>query len=107
MPQTAGVLAELGFAVLSRDHTAGPAGVAGLAEVPVTVDWFGSTRGVAWSRPELAARLAASLAAPGPTGLMFHHAVTDDAERALVEQVLALLAAHPAVRPTTVAALAA
>ena len=39
---TAEVLADAGFAVLSRDSTATPLPDARVAEVPVTVDWFGS-----------------------------------------------------------------
>ena len=47
-----------GLRVLSRDHTAPPLALPGLAEVPVTLDWFGHRKGVRWTPAELAARLA-------------------------------------------------
>lgn len=107
------VLADLGFTLLSRDLSAGVAGVPGLAEVPVTVDWFASRKlppaGSARpgqpvarrpvTRAERGALLAASVASGRPVGLMLHHAVTGPADRADLDEVLTLLAAHPAVRP--------
>ena len=39
--KTAEIAAELGFAVLSRDHTAAPFTPGTIREVGVTVDWFG------------------------------------------------------------------
>ena len=103
---TAAALADQGFAVLSRDAGAGRFDRAGLAEVPVTVDWFGHRKGVRWTRGELAARLADAVAGGGPVGVMLHHAVTGDAEREAVADLLAVVAAAPAARPTTIAALA-
>lgn len=96
---TADLLVELGWQVLSRDHTAEPFHRPDLAEVPVTFDWFGRTRGEPWDPAERARRLAASLADEHrPTGIMLHHAVTDDDHLGAVDQLLALLAAHPSVR---------
>jgi len=95
---TAELLAELGWRVLSRDHTAVPFGRPDLAEIPVTFDWFGKTRGEPWGPVERAERLARSLAAPaGAAGIMLHHAVTEPDELAAIDQLFALLARHPAV----------
>jgi peptidoglycan/xylan/chitin deacetylase (PgdA/CDA1 family) len=105
-PTTADVLAGQGFAVLSRDVSAGTVGRPGLAEVPVTVDWFGGRKGVRWTRGELAGRLAAGVEAGGPVGVMLHHAVTDAAELAAVDELLALVAATPAAEPATILELA-
>lgn len=104
---TAELLAELGWRVLSRDHTAEPFGRPDLAEIPVTFDWFGRSGGEPWGPTERAERIASSLTGGhGPTGIMLHHAVTDDENLASVEQVFTLLAAHPMARLTPLAHLA-
>lgn len=104
---TAELLAELGWRVLSRDHTAEPFERPDLAEIPVTFDWFGRTRGEPWGPAERAARLASSLADDSrPTGIMLHHAVTDDEQLAAIDELFTLLAAHPSARLTPLADLA-
>lgn len=96
--ETAELLAELGWRVLSRDHTAEPFGRPDLAEIPVTFDWFGKTRGEPWVPAERAERLARSLAdSTGPTGIMLHHALTDPDDLAAIGELFALLATHPSV----------
>lgn len=101
---TAELLAELGWRVLSRDHTAEPFGRPDLAEIPVTFDWFGKTRGQPWGPAERAERIASSLTGgDGPAGIMLHHAVTDDENLAAIDQLFALLAAHPAVVTRSIA----
>ena len=77
-----------------------------LREVPVTVDWFGQTKGVPWTRTDVAERIAAGIDAGGPVGIMLHHAVTDEANLAAIDDLLALLCSHPAARLTTIAHLA-
>ena len=104
---TADVLADTGFAVLSRDSTAGPLPGARIAEVPIAVDWFGSRKRVRWTPYELAERLAVAVRGGGPVGIMLHHAVTDDGEFAALSALLALLSTHPGVRATSLTALAA
>ncbi len=89
-------LVELGFAALSREHKAEPLNLAALAEVPVHVDWC---------KPDRESRLAAAIRAGGPTGVMFHHAEMDAAERARVAELLALVADHPSVRSLPMVAL--
>ena len=104
---TADVLADTGFAVLSRDSTATPLPDARILEVPITVDWFGSRKGVRWTPYELADRLASAVRTGGPVGIMLHHAVTDDGEFAALGALLALLTTHPSTRAVPLAALAA
>lgn len=105
--ETGLALLRTGLRVLSRDHTAAPLGVPGLTEVPVTVDWLGHTRGVRWTTAELAGRVADRVRGRDPIGVMLHHAVTDDDELDRVEDLVALCAAHPRVRVTSLCEVAA
>ena len=95
-PWTAGVLRDLGFAVLSRDLTAGLAGVPGLVELPITVDWFAKRKKVPVDRAGRGELLAESAAGPGPVGVMLHHEVMSDDDRADLADLLDLVAGHPA-----------
>jgi hypothetical protein len=85
---TAHCLAELGFAVLSRESRAEPLGVPGLRELPVRIDW------VRLAPDGVAAALVAGIASGEPVGVMFHHAEMDDASLQGVDELLALLAGH-------------
>jgi hypothetical protein len=93
------LLVELGFAALSRDRGAKPAQQA-LQEIAVDSDW--SKHWCDGGAPAVAADLARALherAADGqPLGLMLHHAVMTAEELALLESLLATMAAHPRVR---------
>jgi peptidoglycan/xylan/chitin deacetylase (PgdA/CDA1 family) len=107
---TVAALAANGIAVLSRDSTAAPlpdAGPAAVVEVPITVDWFGSRKGVRWTPYELADRLAAAVRSGRPVGIMLHHAVTDSGELAALGALLALLSTHPHTRAIPLTTLAA
>ena len=95
-PWTAEVLHDLGVAILSRDLSAGVAGVPGLVELPVTVDWFAKRRKVAVDRTGRGELLAEMAREPRPVGVMLHHEVMSDQDRADVGALLGLLAAHPA-----------
>jgi hypothetical protein len=104
---TAELLVELGFRVLSR-HVSEPAlAVPGLAEVPVSVDWSYAKRdGQRLTFDELG-ELAAERARLGaPVGVNLHHAVMDDEELGLLDELCGLLAAHDAVRCRPLLALA-
>jgi hypothetical protein len=107
---TGAAVVAAGFTVLSRDHTAPPLGRPDLREAPVTVDWFGQTKGVPWTRPDVASRIAAGVdgcvQGGGPVGIMLHHAVTDGADLAAIDELLALLCRHPKARLTSICALA-
>jgi hypothetical protein len=93
---TGSVLAELGFALLSRESKAEPLGL--LPELPVHLD-------VARLSPdELDARFAA-LVAGGPIGVMFHHGVMEPADMTRASELLGLLAAHEHVVPRRMAEL--
>jgi hypothetical protein len=89
-PETAACLVELGFVALSRSASAEPAGVPGLRELPVSVDWSRDRRGV---------RLARAIGSGEPVGVMFHHAVMDAEERRGAGELLSLVAEHGRARP--------
>lgn len=104
---TARALVDQGIGILSRDSSATPLDEPGLAEVPVTVDWFGHRKGARWTRPQLAERLAAGVRASGPVGVMLHHALSDDDERAAIDELVALVGQHPRAANVTITAVAA
>jgi len=91
---TAECLVELGFEVLSRDATAARLNHAGLAEIPVQVDWFAKRHGERLSFQSLGKQIAKLSASGGRVGIMLHHAVMDPAELVRLAQLLALLARH-------------
>jgi peptidoglycan/xylan/chitin deacetylase (PgdA/CDA1 family) len=94
-PWTAEVLRELGFEVLSRDLSAGSAGVAELLELPVTVDWFAKRKAVPVDRTGRGELLAAGAREPRPVGVMLHHAVMTEEDLADLGALLGLVAGHP------------
>jgi hypothetical protein len=104
-PCTPGLLAELGYAALSRDR--GAVSQQALPELPVDVDWSRHHRhaGAAGVIAALANALRARSADCQPLGLMLHHAAMEPAERALLEHLLHTLAAHPKLRWSSMAAL--
>jgi hypothetical protein len=96
---TAEVLADLGFDALSRESRAEPLGGPGLAELPVSVDWFAHRKGDRLAPRELAELAArAGTDASRPVGIMFHHAVMDDDEMRRAGELLDLIARHPNAR---------
>jgi hypothetical protein len=103
---TAELLAELGFAVLSRDSAAPRAGVPGLREVPASVDWSYARHrdGSRLSFPQLAELAGDQVRAGQSVGVLFHHEVIDDAELALADELLRLLAGHETARCVALAA---
>jgi peptidoglycan/xylan/chitin deacetylase (PgdA/CDA1 family) len=95
-PWTPEVLRDLGFTVLSRDVSAGTAGVPGLLEQPITVDWFAKPKLVPVDRTARGELLAGAAAGPGPVGLMLHHEVMSSQDRTDLAALLALVGSHPA-----------
>jgi len=89
-------LAELGFAVLSRESRAEPLGVSGLRELSVSVDWCRLA-------PDAFAQRFAAAAAP--VGVMFHHAEMSDDDLDRAGELLALLAGHERVDPQPMMAI--
>jgi hypothetical protein len=92
-------LRRAGFHTLSRDVTARPLNIAGLSELPVTIDWFARRKGVRLERGALGTLLAdAAAKSASPVGLMFHHAQMEAAELRCAGELFALLAAHTHAR---------
>ncbi len=93
------LLAELGFAALSRDRRAKPAQHA-LQEIAVDVDWSKHWRdgGQTAVAQALSIALGERAADGQPLGLMLHHAVMHQDELSLLMQVLRALMQHPRVR---------
>jgi hypothetical protein len=95
---TGRILVEIGITVLSRDLTAGVLEVPGLAECPISVDWFARAHGRRLTRMEWAERAARHLReAPDVVGLMLHHAVTDEEELRALDELLGVVGRHPIV----------
>ncbi len=88
-------LAELGFAVLSREAGAAPLSEPGLTELFITHDWFAHRKGVRLTREEWGRKLATEIRVGTRTGIMLHHAVTDRNELRDIADLAALLASHP------------
>jgi hypothetical protein len=86
--ETGVCLAELGFAVLSRESRAAPLGVPGLRELPVSLDWC---------RLSPDAFAVGFAAAAAPVGVMFHHAEMGDDDLDRADELLSLLAGHDRV----------
>ena len=99
-------LAELGFRVLSREARAVQLDIPHLVELPIGIDWFAHRKGVRLSRPDFGQLVAAAIRRPGPVGIMFHHAVMDEAERDATGALLALISQHPMAEPTLMRSLA-
>jgi hypothetical protein len=100
--ETAECVRELGFAVLSRDVSAGSVDLPGLVELPITFDWF--AKGL--TRAERGDLLARQISSARPVGIMLHHALMDAEELAALRELLLMLATHPRARATTMAAQA-
>jgi peptidoglycan/xylan/chitin deacetylase (PgdA/CDA1 family) len=91
---TGEVLRDLGFEVLSRDLSAGSTGVAGLRELPVTVDWFAKRKKLPVSAGGRGELLAESARGTRPVGVMLHHEVMTHEDLADLGMLLALVASH-------------
>jgi predicted deacetylase len=101
------LLAELGYAALSRDRGAPPQQA--LPELPVAVDWCRERRRADTAGQDVAAgvasALAASVRAGGPVGLMLHHAAMDAIDLARLAALLHAVRRHPQARWTSMRAL--
>jgi hypothetical protein len=93
-PDTAACLVELGFVALSRDVSAGRVAIAGLAELPVSFDWFAKRKGSPLSRDERGDLLAQQIRATTPVGIMLHHAPMDADDLAALRDLLVVVANH-------------
>lgn len=105
---TPALLADLGFAALSRSSSAPPQ--AALPELAVDVDWCKHEREASEADPQDApARIAQALAlrvrAGGPVGLMLHHAAMDARSLDRLSALLQALKTHPQLRCRSMADL--
>jgi peptidoglycan/xylan/chitin deacetylase (PgdA/CDA1 family) len=100
-------LVELGFECLSRESRAPRLEVAGLVELPVSVDWFAHRHGVRLTRPELGELLAGRIRAGDAVGVMLHHAPMEADDFRALDRLVGLLATHDAVRLRPMATLLA
>ena len=96
---TGQVLTELGFRALSRHVSEPPFGLAGLAEVDVSVDWtFAKRDGRRLTRAELGRLAGERVRSGAPVGVNLHHAVMDSDELDLLGEMCDLLVEHSMVR---------
>ena len=72
----------------------------------MTVDWFAKRRKVPVDRTGRGELLAEQAREPRPVGVMLHHEVMSDLDRAGTSELLALLAGHPAVAVAHLSGLA-
>ena len=95
---TATCLREAGFTVLSRDVTAMRLNVGELMERPVSIDWFARRKDVRLTPKEIGDSLSTAASSQTSVGVMLHHAVMNDEERARVAELLQLLCSHSQAR---------
>jgi hypothetical protein len=94
---TARSLADLDFALLSRDATAAPLGEHPVPELPVSLDWT-SRRGIRAGRDAWGLAIAECLrTAQRPVGLLLHHAVMSPDDRQLVSELVDVLTSRDSV----------
>ena len=94
---TAACLLPEGFTILSRDITAARLNTPGLAELPVSIDWFGHRKNVRLTPNEIGESLSKTVSSQAPVGVMLHHALINDEERQRIGELLELLSSHPRV----------
>ncbi len=99
-PWTGEALRALGFVVLSRDASAGSIGVPGLLEMPVNVDWFAKRHGSPVDRVGRGRLLADMARVGGPVGVMLHHELMGEDDRADLAELLVLLSTHAGASTT-------
>jgi hypothetical protein len=103
---TARIVRDEGVRGLSRDASAVPFDVAGLAEVPVVVDWLAKRRGGGHvDAAERGALLATAASGGQPVGVMLHHAVMTETDFDHVDELSRLLHAHPGAALCSIAEL--
>lgn len=96
-PDTPALLAELGYAALSRDAGAPPQQA--IQEIPVHIDWCKARRSD-HSGESIAAQIADRITSGATVGLMLHHAQMDAADLALLAAWLPPWRRHPSARWT-------
>lgn len=98
---TCRALADLGFALLSRDRSPAIDAVA-IPEIPIAVDIFHWKQGPRLkSAVEIEDEIIAAASATEPTGILLHHKVMNSEAFEMIEQLVDALRAHPFVRLQT------
>lgn len=95
---TAKCLRETGFALLSRDITAMPLNDGGLRELPISIDWLAKRKGLRLMLNEIGESLSNAAQGRAPIGVMLHHAMMNEEERARVSELLQLISSHSRAR---------
>jgi predicted deacetylase len=86
--ETAKVLCDLGFKVLSRESGASALNCNRLAEISVSLNWFAKRKRVTLIRREIGENLAKQIAGNETIGIMLHHAIMDIKEFRFLEELL-------------------
>ncbi len=87
---TAKVLRELGFKILSRESGAKPFNLNDLVEISVSLDWFAKRKGVPLMQKEIGEILPKQIAENETVGIMLHHAVMEEKDFVFLGELLAL-----------------
>jgi len=95
---TAACLRETGFKLLSRDITATHLNTDELAELPVSIDWFAKRKNVRLAPEEIGSSLSTVASVCSRVGVMLHHALMNEEERARFGELLQLVSAHSQAR---------
>ncbi len=99
---TATALDELGFRVLSREHSQPAFEGHQFAELPVTLDLYRWRGGAELRSPEeIATELSRQISENDRIGIMLHHKVMDDAAFDLLNELLQLFTRFPLVQRHT------
>lgn len=95
---TAACVRDAGFKLLSRDTTAPQLNTDGLMELPVSIDWFAKRKSVRLAPEEIGGSFSVALSASSRVGVMLHHALMDEEERARLGELLQLVSTHSQAR---------
>lgn len=95
---TAACLRDAGFKLLSRDTTAPQLKTDGLAELPVSIDWFAKRKKVRLTPEEIGSSFSTAATACSRVGVMLHHALMNEEERARLGELLRLISTHSQAR---------
>jgi hypothetical protein len=102
---TGACLAELGFAAISRDRSAGTLDQPGLRELAVQVDLLAKRRGERLGPAAIGEQLAERARERQPLGVMLHHGEMGAADVRALDELLALVAVHERARCRPMTAL--
>lgn len=99
--ETGESLRELGFKILSRETGAEPLSIAGLTEIPVSVDWFAKRKGIPLNRDEIGELTEKTIRENDVIGIMLHHALMNEIEREFLGEMLEIFSRCPTVESSS------